>query len=96
MQHLAGQASFRIVSALRCARTANSQSPLDANIATIVRVYTAFGRGALAEILRAVTDEVNRAAEAASTAVPRYRCGTTRMRWRAFPRISAAHWNGSL
>jgi ketosteroid isomerase-like protein len=44
----------------------------DANIKTITAVYEAFGRGDVAAILDAVTDDVDWAAEAASTAAPWY------------------------
>jgi ketosteroid isomerase-like protein len=44
----------------------------DANIKTITRVYEAFGRGDVATILDAVTDDVDWGAEAASTAAPWY------------------------
>jgi uncharacterized protein len=44
----------------------------DANIKTIAEVYQAFGRGDVAAILDAVTDDVDWAAEAASTAAPWY------------------------
>ena len=44
----------------------------DANIKTIAQVYEAFGRGDVAAILDAVTDDVDWAAEASSTAAPWY------------------------
>ena len=44
----------------------------DANIKTIAEVYQAFGRGDVAAILDAVTDDVDWAAEAASPAAPWY------------------------
>jgi len=44
----------------------------DANIKTITQVYEAFGRGDIAAILEAVTDDVDWAAEAASSAAPWY------------------------
>jgi ketosteroid isomerase-like protein len=44
----------------------------DANIKTITEVYQAFGRGDVAAILDAVTDDVDWAAEAASSAAPWY------------------------
>jgi ketosteroid isomerase-like protein len=44
----------------------------DANIKTIAEVYEAFGRGDIAAILDAVTDDVDWAAEAASSAAPWY------------------------
>jgi ketosteroid isomerase-like protein len=44
----------------------------DANIKTITGVYEAFGRGDVAAILDAVTDDVDWAAEAASSAAPWY------------------------
>ena len=44
----------------------------DANIKTITAVYEAFGRGDVAAILDAVTDDVDWAAEAASAAAPWY------------------------
>ena len=44
----------------------------DANIKTIGEIYAAFGRGDVAEILDAVTDDVDWAAEAASNAAPWY------------------------
>ncbi len=44
----------------------------DANIKTITQVYEAFGRGDVATILDAVTDDVDWAAEAASSAAPWY------------------------
>jgi uncharacterized protein len=44
----------------------------DANISTITQVYEAFGRGDVATILEAVTDDVDWAAEAASSAAPWY------------------------
>src|SRR2546425_5064944 len=44
----------------------------DANIKTIMGVYEAFGRGDVAAILDAVTDDVDWAAEAASAAAPWY------------------------
>ena len=44
----------------------------DANIKTIARVYEAFGRGDVAAILDAVTDDVDWASEAASSAAPWY------------------------
>jgi len=43
-----------------------------ANIKTIEQVYEAFGRGDVAAILDAVTDDVDWAAEAASSAAPWY------------------------
>ena len=42
----------------------------DANIKTIAEVYQAFGRGDVTAILDAVTDDVDWAAEAASSAAP--------------------------
>jgi ketosteroid isomerase-like protein len=44
----------------------------DANIKTITQVYEAFGRGDVAAILDAITDDVDWAAEAASSAAPWY------------------------
>jgi uncharacterized protein len=44
----------------------------DDNIKTIAHVYEAFGRGDVATILDAVTDDVDWAAEAASPAAPWY------------------------
>jgi uncharacterized protein len=44
----------------------------DDNIKTIAHVYEAFGRGDVATILDAVTDDVDWAAEAASSAAPWY------------------------
>jgi uncharacterized protein len=44
----------------------------DANTKTIAQVYEAFGRGDVAAILTAVTDDVDWAAEASSTAAPWY------------------------
>lgn len=44
----------------------------EANIKTIAEVYAAFGRGNVAAILDAVTDDVDWAAEAASSAAPWY------------------------
>ena len=44
----------------------------DANIKTITEVYEAFRRGDVAAILDAVTDDVDWAAEAASSAAPWY------------------------
>ncbi len=44
----------------------------DANIKTITAVYEAFGRGDVAAILDAVSDDVDWAAEAASSAAPWY------------------------
>jgi hypothetical protein len=44
----------------------------DDNIKTIQRVYEAFGRGDVAAILDEVTDDVDWASEAASTAAPWY------------------------
>jgi uncharacterized protein len=44
----------------------------DANIKTITEVYGAFGRGDVAAILDAVTDNVDWAAEAAASAAPWY------------------------
>jgi ketosteroid isomerase-like protein len=44
----------------------------DANIKTITQVYEAFGRGDVAVILDAVTDDVDWAAEASSAAAPWY------------------------
>jgi len=44
----------------------------DANSKTIAEVYEAFGRGDVAAILDAVTDDVDWAAEAASPAAPWY------------------------
>jgi uncharacterized protein len=44
----------------------------DANIKTIAAVYEAFGRGDVAAILDAVTDDVDWAAEAVSSAAPWY------------------------
>jgi ketosteroid isomerase-like protein len=44
----------------------------DANIKTITAVYEAFGRGDVAAILDAVTDDGDWAAEAASSAAPWY------------------------
>jgi ketosteroid isomerase-like protein len=44
----------------------------DANIKTITQVYEAFGRGDVAAILDAVTDDVDWAAEATSAAAPWY------------------------
>jgi uncharacterized protein len=48
------------------------QVSADANIKTIAMVYEAFGRGDVAGILNAVTDDVDWAAEAASSAAPWY------------------------
>jgi len=42
----------------------------DANTKTIMSVYEAFGRGDVAAILDAVTDDVDWASEAAGTAAP--------------------------
>ena len=50
----------------------------DANIKTIAQVYEAFGRGDVAAILDAVTDDVDWAAEASSTAAPWYGVRTGR------------------
>jgi ketosteroid isomerase-like protein len=44
----------------------------DANIKIITEIYEAFGRGDIAAILDAVTDDVDWAAEAASSAAPWY------------------------
>jgi ketosteroid isomerase-like protein len=44
----------------------------DANIKTIMSVYEAFGRGDVAAIVDAVTDDVDWAAEAAGAAAPWY------------------------
>jgi uncharacterized protein len=44
----------------------------DANIKTIAQVYEAFGRGDVAAILDAVTDDVDWASEAASSGAPWY------------------------
>jgi uncharacterized protein len=44
----------------------------DANIKTITGIYEAFGRGDVAAILDAVTDDVDWAAEAVSSAAPWY------------------------
>jgi ketosteroid isomerase-like protein len=44
----------------------------DTNIKTIAAVYEAFGRGDVATILGAVTDDVDWAAETTSTAAPWY------------------------
>ena len=44
----------------------------DANIKTITQVYEAFGRGDVAAIIDTVTDDVDWAAEAASSAAPWY------------------------
>jgi ketosteroid isomerase-like protein len=44
----------------------------DANIKTIAEIYEAFGSGDVAAILDAVTDDVDWAAEAASSAAPWY------------------------
>jgi ketosteroid isomerase-like protein len=44
----------------------------DTNIKTIATVYEAFGRGDVAAILGAVTDDVDWAAETTSTAAPWY------------------------
>jgi ketosteroid isomerase-like protein len=44
----------------------------DVNIKTITQVYEAFGRGDVAAILDAVTDDVDWAAEASSAAAPWY------------------------
>lgn len=44
----------------------------DSNIKTIAAVYEAFGRGDVAAILGAVTDDVDWAAETTSTAAPWY------------------------
>jgi uncharacterized protein len=44
----------------------------DANIKIIMEIYEAFGRGDVAAILDAVTDDVDWAAEAASSAAPWY------------------------
>jgi ketosteroid isomerase-like protein len=44
----------------------------DVNIKTITQVYEAFGRGDVATILDSVTDDVDWAAEAASSAAPWY------------------------
>jgi hypothetical protein len=44
----------------------------DANIKTIAEIYEAFGRGDVAAILDALTDDVDWAAEAASRAAPWY------------------------
>jgi uncharacterized protein len=48
------------------------QVSADANIKTITTIYEAFGRGDVATILDAVTDDVDWAAEAASSAAPWY------------------------
>ena len=50
----------------------------DTNIKTITQVYDAFGRGDVAGILDAVTDDVDWAAEASSTAAPWYGVRTGR------------------
>ena len=42
----------------------------DENIKTIASIYEAFGRGDVAAILAALTEDVNWAADAASDAVP--------------------------
>jgi ketosteroid isomerase-like protein len=42
----------------------------DVNIKTITQVYEAFGRGDVATILDAVTDDVDWAAEATSAVAP--------------------------
>jgi uncharacterized protein len=44
----------------------------DDNIKTIQSVYEAFGRGDIQAVLEAITDDVDWAAEASSTAVPWY------------------------
>jgi uncharacterized protein len=44
----------------------------DANIKIIMEIYEAFGRGDVAAILDSVTDDVDWAAEAASSAAPWY------------------------
>jgi len=44
----------------------------EANIKTITGLYEAFGRGDVAAILDAVADDVDEAAEAASSAAPWY------------------------
>jgi ketosteroid isomerase-like protein len=44
----------------------------DDNVKTITRVYEAFGRGDVATVLDAVADDVDWAAEAASSAAPWY------------------------
>jgi uncharacterized protein len=44
----------------------------DANVKTITEVYEAFGRGDVAAILEAVSDNVDWASEAASSAAPWY------------------------
>ena len=44
----------------------------DTNIKTIGQIYQAFGRGDLATIMDAVTDDIDSAAEAASPAAPWY------------------------
>jgi ketosteroid isomerase-like protein len=44
----------------------------DTNVKTITEIYEAFGRGDVAAILDAVTDDVDWAAEAASSAAPWY------------------------
>ena len=44
----------------------------DGNIKTVTAVYEAFGRGDVAAILHVVTDDVDWAAEAASSAAPWY------------------------
>jgi SnoaL-like domain len=48
------------------------QVSADANIKTITGIYEAFGRGDVAAILDAVTDDVDWAAEAVSSAAPWY------------------------
>ena len=44
----------------------------DTNLATVEAIYDAFGRGDVRTILNALSDDVNWATEAASTAVPWY------------------------
>ena len=64
----------------------------DANIKTIAQVYEAFGRGDVPAILDAVTDDVDWAAEASSTAAPWYGVRPARTGWRSSSPTSVRPW----
>ena len=64
----------------------------DANIKTIAELYQAFGRGDVAAILDAVTDDVDWAAEAASPTAPGTACAGARARYPSSSRPSDRPW----
>ena len=64
----------------------------DTNIKTIAQVYEAFGRGDVAAILDAVTDDVDWAAEASLAAAPGTACDMARTPSQRSSRYSARPW----